>query len=86
MDGIALCQAVRNRPQDYTYIILLSSRGEEQDVAHGFEVGADDYLCKPFKEFELRARLRAGERIIRTHDVRETVQALRVAAAIWDKR
>lgn len=68
LSGPELCQAVRNRQQDYTYIILLSSRVEEEDVAHGFEVGADDYLCKPFKEFELRARLRAGERIIRTHE------------------
>jgi two-component system, cell cycle response regulator len=68
LSGPELCQAVRNKQQDYTYIILLSSRGDEEDVAHGFEVGADDYLCKPFREFELRARLRAGERIIRTHE------------------
>jgi len=68
LSGPELCQAVRNKQQDYTYIILLSSRVEEEDVAHGFEVGADDYLCKPFREFELRARLRAGERIIRTHE------------------
>lgn len=81
LSGPELCQAVRAGQQAYTYIILLSSRGEEDDVAHGFEVGADDYLCKPFREFELRARLRAGERIIRAQeDLMKAQDALRFQA------
>ena len=81
LSGPELCQAVRAGHQAYTYIILLSSRGEEDDVAHGFEVGADDYLCKPFKEFELRARLRAGERIVRAQeDLMRAQDALRFQA------
>jgi diguanylate cyclase (GGDEF)-like protein len=46
------------------YIILLSANDRDGDIQHGFELGADDYLCKPFKEFELRARLRVGMRIL----------------------
>jgi diguanylate cyclase (GGDEF)-like protein len=64
LTGPELCQAVRANNCAYVYIILLSASNQEIDVAHGFELGADDYLCKPFKEFELHARLRVGIRII----------------------
>ena len=40
-------------------VILLTARVQEADVAHGFEVGADDYLKKPFSPQELRARVQA---------------------------
>jgi len=68
LSGLELCELIRNRKQSYVYAILLSANGEQSDVMRGFEVGADDYLCKPFQEFELRARLKVGERIIQAHD------------------
>ena len=43
-------------------VLLLSARGEEQDKVDGFELGADDYVCKPFALRELLARVRAGIR------------------------
>jgi diguanylate cyclase (GGDEF)-like protein len=50
------------------YAILLSANGEQADVMKGFELGADDYLRKPFEELELKARLKVGERIISTQE------------------
>lgn len=65
LSGLELCEMIRSRKQGYIYTILLSAQGEQADVIKGFELGADDYLRKPFEELELRARLKAGERIIR---------------------
>jgi diguanylate cyclase (GGDEF)-like protein len=67
LGGLELCELIRAR-KDYIYTILLSVADNTVDVLQGFELGADDYLCKPFNELELRARLRVGERIIRSHD------------------
>jgi len=64
-DGVELCRCVRQRTgRAYTYLILLTARGHKQDIVEGIEAGADDYVTKPFDPFELRARLRAGRRII----------------------
>jgi diguanylate cyclase (GGDEF)-like protein len=46
-------------------MVLLTSRESKEDIVAGLESGADDYLTKPFNERELKARLRAGERILR---------------------
>jgi two-component system cell cycle response regulator len=64
MDGLTVCQTVRQRPGPYTYVILLSSRDLRADMVEGLNAGADDFLTKPFDVVELRARLRPGERII----------------------
>ncbi|MCX7898385.1 MAG: response regulator [Rhodocyclaceae bacterium] len=56
-DGLALTRAVR--AQSNVPILMLSARGEEIDRIIGLEVGADDYLAKPFGPRELLARLRA---------------------------
>lgn len=56
-DGLALTRAVRT--QSNLPILMLSARGEEVDRVIGLEVGADDYLAKPFGPRELLARLRA---------------------------
>ncbi len=56
-DGLSLAQHIRHK---YTMpIIILSARGEEVDKIIGLEVGADDYLSKPFNPRELLARIRA---------------------------
>jgi len=56
-DGLALTRALR--AQSNVPILILSARGEEVDRVIGLEVGADDYLAKPFGPRELLARLRA---------------------------
>lgn len=56
-DGLSLARRIRQR--DTIPIIILSARGEELDRIIGLEVGADDYLAKPFNPRELLARIRA---------------------------
>lgn len=66
MDGLEFCNAFRamNRTS-YGYFILLTSKSEKGEVAKGLDNGADDFLTKPVNSGELRARLNAGERILR---------------------
>lgn len=65
MDGVTFCRAFRTLRQDsYGYFVLLTSKSETAAVADGLESGADDFLTKPVNGAELRARLRAGERIL----------------------
>jgi DNA-binding response OmpR family regulator len=56
-DGIAICQHIRS--QSDVPIILLTVRGEENDIVHGLEAGADDYVLKPFSPRQLVARVQA---------------------------
>ncbi|MBQ1352095.1 MAG: response regulator transcription factor [Oscillospiraceae bacterium] len=61
MDGFAVCQAIRD--QGYTTpIIMLTAREEETDKVLGLELGADDYITKPFSMRELLARVKANIR------------------------
>jgi diguanylate cyclase (GGDEF)-like protein len=65
LDGAELCRRVRARGSEpYVYVILLTVLDREEDVVRGMEAGADDFVSKPFHPNELRARLRAGERIV----------------------
>jgi len=57
-DGISVCRGLRER-NDRTPIIMLTAKGEEVDRIVGLELGADDYLCKPFNPRELLARINA---------------------------
>lgn len=65
MNGVAFCRALRSAIRDrYVYFILLTSNTEKGAVAEGLEVGADDFLPKPVDPGELRARIKAGERVL----------------------
>ncbi len=56
-DGLEVCRQIqRDRPVP---VIMLTARGSETDRVVGLEIGADDYLCKPFSMRELAARVRA---------------------------
>jgi DNA-binding response OmpR family regulator len=60
MDGLLVCQALRSNPATAgTPIIMLTARGEEADRVSGLELGADDYVTKPFSPKELSARVTA---------------------------
>lgn len=57
-DGLILCQQLRRRGNRIP-IIMLTARGDDADRITGLEMGADDYLTKPFNPMELMARIRA---------------------------
>jgi diguanylate cyclase (GGDEF)-like protein len=93
LGGRELCERIRARTQGYVYTILLSAADQDRDILKGFELGADDYICKPFKEQELIARVKVGERIIRRQEalVKEN-KALSIEAShdsllhLWNRR
>jgi DNA-binding response OmpR family regulator len=66
MDGLDVCRALRARSQ--VPIIVVTAKGEEVDRVVGLEVGADDYVVKPFGLRELVARIRAVSRRAGAHN------------------
>ena len=65
VDGLELCRRIRSaKPQQYTYIILLTALIGKKDYLDGMEAGADEFMTKPFDPDELKARLRVAERIL----------------------
>jgi len=58
MDGLAVCRALR-AADDWTPVLIVTARGDEVDRLIGLELGADDYLTKPFSPRELVARVKA---------------------------
>jgi two-component system cell cycle response regulator len=65
MTGLEVCRRIRQRGSEpYTYILLLTSKSQKEDLIEGMEAGADDYITKPFDQSELQVRLRAGTRLV----------------------
>lgn len=66
MDGIEFCRRFKALGSErFGYFILLTSKSDKSEIAQGLDAGADDFLTKPFSSAELRARLVAGERILK---------------------
>jgi len=82
MEGADVCRQVRASIRDrYVYMLLMSVRADLEDVVTGMESGADDYIVKPFQVDELRARLRAGRRVLALQqELVEAREALREQA------
>jgi DNA-binding response OmpR family regulator len=75
LDGLVVCRRIRER--HITPIIMLTAKGEEADMILGLEVGADDYVTKPFRNRELLARIRS---ILRRQDLNR--EAVSVQASV----
>ena len=58
MDGLEICRRIRNQ-NNYTPVLMLTSKSSEIDRVLGLEIGADDYVTKPFSVRELMARIKA---------------------------
>jgi diguanylate cyclase (GGDEF)-like protein len=82
MDGLLVCKEIRKQSAEpYVYILLLTSKSQKEDLITGLEAGADDYLTKPFDAQELKAKLRAGKRILDLQtELINAREALRVQA------
>ena len=65
LDGISVCRRIRER-NPYTPILMLTARSEEMDRVLGLELGADEYITKPFSVRELMARVKALLRRVET--------------------
>ncbi|GAB4492802.1 MAG: response regulator transcription factor [Anaerolineales bacterium] len=81
MDGIEVCKTLR-RESFSSPILMLTARDDEIDRVVGLEIGADDYLTKPFSMRELLARIKAQLR--RTQVVREELDKLKTSAPTQD--
>ena len=74
VDGPELCRRMRARATDrYSYFLLVTATGGKKRYLEGMEAGADDFITKPIDMDELRARLKAAERIL---GLRQHVQQL----------
>ena len=65
LDGLGVCKRIRaTKERPYVYLLLLTAKGQKEEVAAGLDAGADDYVIKPFDPDELRARLKVGQRVV----------------------
>jgi diguanylate cyclase (GGDEF)-like protein len=91
--GPEICEAMRkDSSHQYTFILLLTSKDDKDDLVEGMKSGADDYIAKPVDIHELQVRLRAGRRIIELQEKLLSAQEeLRVQATrdfltgIWNR-
>jgi DNA-binding response OmpR family regulator len=81
LDGIALCRKLREEAKRDTPILMLTARDTLADKVAGLDVGADDYLVKPFEIQELEARIRA---LVRRRRGQITPEALHVGDLTLD--
>jgi two-component system cell cycle response regulator len=71
-----LCRSIREfGEKPYIYVLLLAEKGKSEEILEFLEAGADDYVTRPFDELELKARLRAGKRILDLRDELRRAQA-----------
>jgi len=84
MDGLEFCRAFRQMAREnYGYFILLTSKSDKAEIVNGLDAGADDFLTKPVNAGELRARISAGDRIVRIE--RELTEKNRLVRSTLDE-
>ncbi|MBS4099602.1 MAG: diguanylate cyclase [Sulfuricella sp.] len=91
MDGISLCKALRaTQAGRRIYLILLTALDDEAHLVEAFEAGVDDYIVKPLNEKVIKARMRAGERVIRLQEEiereREEIRRYAAELAVTNRR
>ena len=85
MDGFEVCRALKGENETRAIpVIMLTAKGEEIDKVVGFELGADDYLTKPFSPRELLLRAKAVLRRTQKSDGGEEVQQIRFGELLLD--
>ena len=81
MAGATICKRAREIPLDPPpYLILLTARNDSADIVAGLDAGANDYVTKPFRHAELRARVQVGMRVLDLQNrLAQRVQELEMA-------
>ncbi|MGC4002581.1 MAG: response regulator [Pirellulales bacterium] len=83
VDGLEVCKLLKSDPQTKMIpIIMLTAKGEESDMVAGLELGADDYMTKPFSPRVLLARIKAILRRKQKPDAKDEAEAIRVRELI----
>ncbi len=80
--GVEICKLIREKDTaDTTYIIMLTTKADKNDIVKGLNSGANDYIIKPFNNRELHARVNAGAKILELHQALEQ-RVLELEAAL----
>jgi diguanylate cyclase (GGDEF)-like protein len=86
LDGLEVCRRLRksgaSRP---IYIIMLTAKGEVEDLVQAMDAGADDFTTKSFDVRELRVRLRAGERIVKLEETLRRMATRDALTELWNR-
>jgi DNA-binding response OmpR family regulator len=82
LNGFDVCRRIRQAST--TPVIMLTARDDEEDIVHGLELGADDYVTKPFSAKQLIARIRAVIRRCQVDPYRQPVSELRAGDLVLD--
>jgi len=82
IDGFEVCRRIRH--DGTTPIIMLTSRDEEEDVIRAFQLGADDYVNKPFSARQLAARMKAVLRRSQSDPYRQPVREVKIGDVLLD--
>src|SRR6478609_2330734 len=82
IDGFEVCRRIRHESK--TPIIMLTARDEEEDILRGLQIGADDYMTKPFSAKQLAARMKAVMRRCQTDPYRQPASQVSVGDLVLD--
>jgi diguanylate cyclase (GGDEF)-like protein len=86
MDGFEVCQVLKDRAETrHIPVIFLTGQSEPRDKVKGLDLGAVDYVTKPFDEVELRARVRAALRTKRLQDLLQQQSFLDGLTGLWNR-
>lgn len=86
ISGIELCKTLKRSSESWKYVVMLTNKTGTDSVVEAMEAGADDFLTKPFVPEELRARIRAGCRIVDQEKKLTYLANFDALTGIWNRR
>src|ERR1700692_1622911 len=69
LSGFELCEHIRAQQKSYVYVIFVSTEPQQSSVVRAYELGADDFVSKPFENCDLKLRLKVAERILHSQQI-----------------
>jgi len=87
LDGLDLCRIIKNDKDLFNIpIIMLTAKGEEEDIINGLELGADDYITKPFSVYVLIARVKTVFRRMESDNVKASLTPIHIGPIMIDSQ